>query len=92
MNCAPGCFAFSLMIFCELNVSCTMHAPGHRSMSRPVFLIKNAPRFLSGPNKIGRSFGIELMIVSAFDDVQIMSLSALVPAEQLMYITTKWSG
>jgi hypothetical protein len=55
---------------------------------RPVFLARNAPRFLSGPNRIGRSAGIERITRSALLDVQMMSLSALVAALQLMYITT----
>ena len=38
------------------------------------------------------SFGIRLMMRSALLEVQMMSLSALISAEQLIYVTTIASG
>jgi hypothetical protein len=55
-------------------------------MSRPVFVIRYRPRFLSGAKKMGLSSGICLMILSALLDVQMMSLAAFTSAEQLMYV------
>jgi uncharacterized membrane protein YozB (DUF420 family) len=55
-------------------------------MSRPVFLIKYLPRFLSGAKKIGRSAGICRMIFSALLDVHMISLAAFTSAVQLMYV------
>src|SRR4030066_2417814 len=69
-----------------------MQVPAHKSISRPVFLIKYFPRFLSGAKMIFCSAGICLIIFSAFDDVQIISLNALTAAEQLMYLITIWPG
>src|SRR5208283_2919246 len=69
-----------------------MQLPFHKSILRPVFFAKYAPRFLSGENRIGLSFGIWLMIFSALLDVQIISLRAFTSAEQLMYVIATWSG
>jgi hypothetical protein len=61
-------------------------------MSRPVFLIKYLPRFLSGAKKISLSGGICRMIFSALLDVQMISLAAFTSAEQLMYVMETCRG
>ena len=68
----------------SLNCSWTMQVPGHSVISRPLFLARKAPKFLSGANRIFWLLGIWRMMCSAFDEVTMMSLSALTSAEQLM--------
>ena len=55
-------------------------------MSRPVCEIIYLPKFLSGANIIGLSFGIDSIIFIALDEVQTMSLNAFISAEQLIVL------
>ena len=61
-----------------------MHVPSQSSISRPVFFASQAPRCLSGANRIFWSFGSALMIFSALLLVTMMSECAFTAAEQLM--------
>ena len=64
--------------------SWTMHTPGQSSMSRPVLRASQPPRCLSGPKMIFCSGGICLRMISADEEVTMMSLSAFTSAELLM--------
>jgi hypothetical protein len=89
---ASGCCAFSRSSSRSENCSCTMQVPGHSVIGRPVFFARNAPRCRSGAKRISFSGGIERTIFSAFDEVTMMSESALTAAEQLMYVSETAPG
>ncbi len=63
--------------------SCTMQAPFHRSIFLPVFLLSQSPRFRSGAKIMGWSLGMELIMSSALDEVQTISVKALIAADVL---------
>ena len=73
--------------FCScrsVNCSWTIQKPGHFTSGRPVFFSTQAPRWRSGAKTMGVPAGKLLTIFSALLEVQITSLSAFTPAEQLM--------
>ena len=61
-----------------------MQNPGHFTNCRPVFFSTQAPRWRSGAKTIFVCRGKLLTIFSALLEVQMTSLSAFTPAEQLM--------
>src|SRR5690606_32113693 len=80
------------MSFSMEKASWTMLDPCHKTISRFVFFITYLPRLASGAKIIFLSCGILETMVSALEEVQIISLMALISAEQLMYVITTWSG
>ena len=66
---APGWRSLRPMSFRSLNVSWTMQLPCQSTISRPSFLFRKPPRFLSGAKRTVLSAGICATIFSAFDDV-----------------------
>ena len=82
---ASGCRICNASNFRSENVSCTIQFPSQMCMFvRPVARFTYAPRLLSGANNISRSGGTLRTMATALLDVQMISLSALTSAEQLM--------
>jgi hypothetical protein len=88
MNFASGCCALSAAIFRELNVSCTMQAPGHRIHLAAGLLDEERAEVLVGAEQDRAAFGHRaddlLGVARRADDVALGLRRAL----QLMYITT----
>ena len=82
---AFGCCRFIFSRSCTLKISCTMHDPSHRIMSRPVRSLRYAPRCLSGTKRISYPGGTLFRTTSsALPDVTTQSDSAFTLAELLM--------
>ena len=69
-----------------------MQAPSQRIKSRPVLCATYRPKLASGAKIISLSAGMDSTIWTALDEVQMISVIALMSAEQLMYETTTAFG